>query len=58
MTHAILKQVLGLSALNIQIATKVIGTYTMLKIMLVMVTLRTGTPNAIDNGYATGVSEV
>jgi hypothetical protein len=58
MTHAILKAVLGRIALNIQIATNVIGTYAMLKIMLVIVTLITGTLNAFARGAATGVNEV
>jgi hypothetical protein len=44
--------------LNIQIATNVIGTYAILKIMLVMVTLITGTPKAFARGAATGVNEV
>jgi hypothetical protein len=58
LTHAILKAVLGRSFLNIQIATKVIGTYAILKMMLVIVTLITGTPKAFARGAATGVNEV
>ena len=57
-THAIRKAVLGLTCLNIHIATKVIGTYDILNMMLVIVTSMTGTLKARANGAATGVSDV
>lgn len=56
--HPTLNTVLGFQCLNIQIATKVIGMYVMLNTILVIVTIRVLTPNALARGAATGVRDV